>query len=61
MHHIEDYPPLAGGSQCLGFLIMVEAQALIANFVTADVNLRGAIRNKWYFQGIRVGTHSVDF
>jgi len=43
-HHIEDYPPLAGGARshmrhCAGFPIMVEAQGLIVNVVTAGVDV----------------------
>lgn len=39
---------------------MVEAQGLIANVMTANVD-ELELRDKWYFQGIRVGTHTVDF
>jgi len=63
----EDYPPLAGGARspvrhCAGLLITVEAQGLIVNIVTTDIDVEDLkLRNKWYLQGIRVGTYTVDF
>ena len=45
---------------CASLPIMVEAQGLIANVMTANVD-ELELRDKWYFQGIRVGTHTVDF
>jgi hypothetical protein len=47
---------------CASLLNMVEAQGLIENVMTADVDVEELqLRDKWYFQGIRVGTHTADF